>query len=227
MRSQVVHPAPTAKCQDCLQLGQRLKILRTAAFFATHAVPGDPLTSDKAVSPEIRANLEVRYGLDKPLPMTATNGLPPHKQFRFKHASTEGVYTLDYDLESRGTQRLAALAIPMLNALAAGQLIVVDELDASLHHRLTTALVRLFKSGTNQHGAQLVTTVHDTTLLRDGLELDDVWLAEKDNAGASHFTPLTDYRIRSRDDIERVYREGRVGGAPVIGDLALALGDFQ
>lgn len=151
--------------------------------------------------------------------------LPP-KRLRFKHAGTEGVRPLDFDLESRGTQRLAALAIPVLNAIEAGRLIVVDELDASLHHRLTAALVRLFKSRTNQHGAQLVTTVHDTTLLHDGLELDDVWLAEKDNAGVSHFTPLTDYRIRSRDDIERVYREGRVGGAPVVGDLATALGDY-
>ena len=141
------------------------------------------------------------------------------------HASTKGAHPLDYDLESRGTQRLAALAIPLLNAIAAGQLVAVDELDASLHHRLTAALVRLFKSKTNQHGAQLITTVHDITLLRDELELDDVWLAEKDNEGVSHFTPLTDYRIRSRDDIERVYREGRIGGAPVIGDLAIVPSD--
>ncbi len=41
--------------------------IATATFFAMHAVPGDPLTSDKAVSPEIRANLEARYGLDRPL----------------------------------------------------------------------------------------------------------------------------------------------------------------
>ena len=145
------------------------------------------------------------------------------KRFRFQHAGTGGVYPVDYDVESRGTQRLAALAIPALSAIEAGRLVVVDELDASLHHRLTAALVRLFTSKANRHGAQLITTVHDTTLLRDGLELDDVWLAEKDNEGVSRFTPLTDFRIRSRDDIERVYREGRVGGAPVIGDLALAL----
>ena len=143
----------------------------------------------------------------------------PLKRLRFEHASGDGTRSLDFDLESRGTQRLAALAIPVLNAVAAGHLVVVDELDASLHHRLTGALVRLFKSATNCHGAQLVTTVHDTTLLRGGLELDDVWFAEKDRAGVSRFTPLTDYRIRSREDLEQVYRDGRVGGAPVIGDL--------
>ena len=42
--------------------------IATATFFAMHFVPGDPLVNDKAVPPEIRANLEARYGLDKPLP---------------------------------------------------------------------------------------------------------------------------------------------------------------
>lgn len=146
---------------------------------------------------------------------------PPRKRLRFLHAGSAGPYPLDFDLESRGTQRLAGLAVPVLNALFAGRLVIVDELDASLHHQISTALVRLFKRATNRGGAQLITTVHDTALLRDELELDDVWLAEKDSTGVSHFTPLTDYHIRSREDVERIYREGRVGGAPIVGDLAI------
>jgi ABC-type dipeptide/oligopeptide/nickel transport system permease component len=41
--------------------------IATATFAAMHAVPGDPLTSGKARSPEIRANLKARYGLDRPV----------------------------------------------------------------------------------------------------------------------------------------------------------------
>ncbi len=41
--------------------------IATATFFAMHSVPGDPLANDKAVTDEIRANLEAKYGLDKPL----------------------------------------------------------------------------------------------------------------------------------------------------------------
>ena len=148
---------------------------------------------------------------------------PPLKRFRFTHATVGGKHVLDYDWESRGTQMLAALAIPVLEAVATGNLVIVDELDSSLHHRLTGALLKLFKGTTNHNGAQLIATVHDTALLRDALELDEVWLAEKDTFGASRFTPLTDYHIRSREDLEKVYREGRVGGAPVIGDLAVGL----
>ncbi len=39
--------------------------IATATFMAMHAVPGDPLSSEKEVSPEIRKNLEKKYGLDK------------------------------------------------------------------------------------------------------------------------------------------------------------------
>ena len=41
--------------------------IATATFIGMHAVPGDPLMNDKAVTPEIRANLERAYGLDKPV----------------------------------------------------------------------------------------------------------------------------------------------------------------
>ncbi len=41
--------------------------IATATFIAMHNVPGDPLSSDKAVSEEIRANLEAKYGLDQPV----------------------------------------------------------------------------------------------------------------------------------------------------------------
>jgi ABC-type dipeptide/oligopeptide/nickel transport system permease component len=39
--------------------------IATATFVAMHNVPGDPLSNEKAVTPEIRANLEAKYGLDK------------------------------------------------------------------------------------------------------------------------------------------------------------------
>jgi ABC-type dipeptide/oligopeptide/nickel transport system permease component len=41
--------------------------IATATFIAMHAVPGDPLSGEKAMTPEIRRNLEAKYGLDKPV----------------------------------------------------------------------------------------------------------------------------------------------------------------
>jgi ABC-type dipeptide/oligopeptide/nickel transport system permease component len=42
-------------------------LIATATFGAMRFVPGDPITGNKATSPEIRRNLEIRYGLDKPV----------------------------------------------------------------------------------------------------------------------------------------------------------------
>ena len=41
--------------------------IATATFIGMHSVPGDPLMNDKAVTPEIRRNLEQKYGLDRPV----------------------------------------------------------------------------------------------------------------------------------------------------------------
>jgi ABC-type dipeptide/oligopeptide/nickel transport system permease component len=41
--------------------------IATATFVGMHMVPGDPLANAKAMKPEIRKNLEARYGLDKPI----------------------------------------------------------------------------------------------------------------------------------------------------------------
>jgi ABC-type dipeptide/oligopeptide/nickel transport system permease component len=42
-------------------------VIATLTFLAMHLVPGDPISGQKAMSPEIRANLERKYGLDKPI----------------------------------------------------------------------------------------------------------------------------------------------------------------
>ena len=140
-----------------------------------------------------------------------------HKKLSFIHATSgEFPHSFDYGMQSKGTQTLISFLIPALEALAKGSLLVIDELDTSLHPDLTRAFVSLFcKAETNPHGAQLIFTTHDVTLLSSGLlSQDEIWISAKDNAGASHFRPLTDYKLRSRDDIERAYRNGRFGGVP-------------
>ncbi len=61
--------------------------IATATFIAMHQVPGDPLMNDKAVSPEIRRNLERHYVLDKPVTtqyfIFLRNMLPPNPDFGY------------------------------------------------------------------------------------------------------------------------------------------------
>ena len=132
--------------------------------------------------------------------------------------------TLGYDSESKGTRTLISLLIPALEALSRGSLLVIDELDTSLHPNLAQAFVSLFnKKDSNPHGAQLVFSTHDVTLLGGGLiRQDEIWMTDKNREGVSKFTPLTDFKLRSRDDIERAYRRGRLGGVPATDDFLLA-----
>ena len=136
------------------------------------------------------------------------------KRLRLLHESAEGLLPLDYGSESRGTRMFLTLILPALDALASGGLLIVDELDSSLHFRLAQAFVSLFlQRESNPHGAQLVFSTHDVALLGSGLlHQDEIWLVDKDADGASALTPMTDFRIRG--DFERAYRNGRLGGTP-------------
>lgn len=140
------------------------------------------------------------------------------------HASESGEPVfLRPDEESHGTQRLLVHLDIALRVLAVGAVLIVDELDAGLHPRLSAALLELFTSETsNPKGAQLLFTTHDTTLMKH-LRRDEVVFTEKDGAGVSRVVPLSDYQTRKRDDIERGYNEGRYGGVPMVGDLADAM----
>ncbi len=146
----------------------------------------------------------------------------PHK-VEFAHRGRDGaeVY-FDLDDESDGTRQLVESLTPAFRALDTGSLMVVDELDASLHTQACEALLALFASPkTNPKGAQLIATTHDTNLLRSPfLRRDEVWFTEKDVEGATHLYPLTDFRTRKGDNLERGYLQGRYGAIPFAGSPA-------
>lgn len=150
------------------------------------------------------------------------------KRLQFLHYRSEGgPVPLGYDAQSHGTRRLLSLLIPACEALSTGTVMVVDEMNAILHPRLQQAFVSLFKQKeSNPRGAQLIFSTHGVTLLEDKfLRHDEVWFTDKNGEGATELTPLTDFRIRSRDNVERFYRQGRLGGVPRTDSFAIALED--
>lgn len=85
----------------------------------------------------------------------------------------------------------------LLAAFEKGGLIVVDELDASLHPVISGQLVELFQDpSTNRHGAQIIFTTNDTSLL-GRLNRDEVWLTSKRHDGSTELAALSDYRSTS------------------------------
>ena len=123
--------------------------------------------------------------------------------------------------ESSGTVRLLVVLGPIFEALDRGSIVIIDEIDSSLHTLACEQIIALFQSPkTNPKGAQLIATTHDTNLLNpDLLRRDQIWFTEKDGEGATHLYPLTDIHTRKGDNIEKGYLQGRFGAVPFAGSV--------
>lgn len=134
-----------------------------------------------------------------------------------KGAAQEGVTLREFN-ESEGTLAFLGLLGPVLRATNLGGTICVDELDASLHPLLALEVVRLFNDPKlNPRGAQIIFTTHDTNILdRASLRRDQIWFTEKDAEGGTHLYPLTDFKPRKNENLERGYLQGRYGAVPFI-----------
>jgi AAA15 family ATPase/GTPase len=139
-------------------------------------------------------------------------------RFFHKDVNTQETVEFNESEESDGTRALFAFAGPWLDVLENERVLIVDELDTSLHPLLVHHLVkRLHHEGTK---AQLIFTTHDTTLLSQKLlRRDQVWFMEKDEKSATRLYPLSDFSPRDNEAIERGYLNGRYGGIPFLKDL--------
>ena len=108
------------------------------------------------------------------------------------------------------------------NALDNGTLLVIDEIDVSLHTQVCEAILYLFGDPKiNTKGAQLIATTHDTNLLRSPyLRRDQIWLTEKNAGGATELYSLADIKTRGEDNFELGYLQGRYGAVPFTGPVS-------
>ena len=135
----------------------------------------------------------------------------------------DSVVPLPLASESFGTVKFFERSGPILHALEHGQILVVDELDASLHPLLVRKLVQLFQDPKlNQKGAQLIFNTHDVTLMdsNSNLRRDQFWLVEKERSGASTLYSLWDFEApRKGEALQKNYMAGRYGATPNIDEL--------
>jgi uncharacterized protein len=106
------------------------------------------------------------------------------------------------------------------------QVIIIDELDSSLHPLLVQKIVQLFHENTDVPAGQLIFTTHDTTLLDSSIfRRDQVWFTEKDQYQASVLYSLYDYKAESTKKVreDEVYAKnyliGKYGAIPYINRL--------
>lgn len=128
-------------------------------------------------------------------------------------------YELNLNDESEGTRKLFFYG-PMINmVLQKGSVLVIDEIDKSMHPFIVKYLIDMFRNpDINKNGAQLIATTHDTSLLSlDTFRRDQIYFTEKDShSGVTDLYSLDEFAVRKTENIEKGYLLGRYGAIPYL-----------
>lgn len=126
---------------------------------------------------------------------------------------------LDFEEESVGTKNMFLLIPCIKDTLEKGSVMIIDELDKSLHPLLVNYIVKLFNNPEiNKKGAQLIFNTHDTNLLSLTIfRRDQIWFTEKNyKNGSTDIYPLDEFPVRKNENIQKGYLNGRYGAIPFI-----------
>ena len=142
---------------------------------------------------------------------------PKAYQVLFKHNGSKNFLSLEE--ESLGTQIVFAFIPFIADTLKNKKVLVIDELDKSLHPYLVQYIVEIFNNSEfNKNGSQLIFNTHDTNLLDlNILRRDQIWFTEKNKEnGVSDLYPLSDFSVRKQENVEKGYMLGKYGAVPFI-----------
>lgn len=135
------------------------------------------------------------------------------EKLAFRHGDGPELFGLND--ESDGTQRLIDL-VPLLFSDLQDVVVVIDEIDRSLHSKLTLEFLALFHEISEGKNIQMIATTHETALLDLGvLRQDEIWFVERDGVNNSKLYSLNDFKVRFDKQIEKDYLIGRYGAIPL------------
>lgn len=130
----------------------------------------------------------------------------------------KGVSVPSVLFDSTGTKKIAALASYIIEGIEQGRILIVDELDSSIHFKLTRAIVAMFNNELNTN-AQMVFTIHDINLMdcKKMFRKEQIWFVHKHEDGVYVYS-LAEFTaqqgIRDTTDIMEKYRKGVLGALP-------------
>jgi len=136
-------------------------------------------------------------------------------------------YKLDYYEQSAGTQKILSMFFPVYNILNNGGVMIIDELDITLHYSLIKEIIKMFNSVEyNKKNAQLIFTTHNLLLLDYNLFREDqIWFLENnDVATGTELYSLSDIEGYEKNSyLLRDYLNGNFGGIPKLKEFGIDL----
>ncbi|MDE5780723.1 MAG: AAA family ATPase, partial [Lachnospiraceae bacterium] len=141
----------------------------------------------------------------------------------FKHGNDETSY--EYGEESDGTQRIVELLDIILND-DKEKVFIIDELDRSLHPKMTIKFVETFLNFSKNTNTQLIITTHESNLMDlDILRRDEIWFAEREKDNTTTLYTLEKFKVRYDKVVSKDYLSGRYGAVPIFKDFDYVWGD--
>lgn len=149
-----------------------------------------------------------------------------YQAYSVHHVPETGeVVTFDFeDEESMGTNKFFHLAGIIIKALVSGSVLMIDELETSLHCKLMDFILDIFNSSSrNMNGSQLIFTTHAPIALdHEALGRDQIWFTDKTaskNTILYSLAELSKFRpgekpLRKDQKISKGYLEGRFYAPP-------------
>lgn len=129
------------------------------------------------------------------------------------HGNDENLF--ECSEESDGTQRLFDL-IPLFFRENNNKLIIIDEIDRSLHNKLSRRFLELYYELSKNNSSQIIVTTHETSLLDlDLLRQDEIWFIEREKDHSSLLYSLNKFKERYDKSVEKEYLLGKYGAIPV------------
>lgn len=139
----------------------------------------------------------------------------------FAHRTDAGeTVFFEAETESTGTRKFFGLAPTIIDVLHRGGVLIMDELDNSMHPFMAELIIKLFNDPrVNRNNAQLIFSTHNVNLMTpELLRRDQIWLAEKRD-GATTLFSLDDFdknKVKPQSPFSQWYIDGRFGGIPAI-----------
>lgn len=137
----------------------------------------------------------------------------------------KSIYDFDFEDESDGTRRLFDL-MDMILMKDDDVVYIVDELERSLHPKLTEHFMELFADRHNHHKIQLIFTTHESAIMDQKLlRRDEIWFIERDDNNISKIYSLDHFKERYDKKLSKAYLEGRYGAIPVFNRFSFGDGE--
>ena len=132
------------------------------------------------------------------------------------HEFGENEYKLPLRMESSGTIRFIELTLPLIHLINSSKILIVDEIESSLHQELLEYFIDIFLTKTES--SQMLMSTHNLDLMDSSLFRDDeIWFAIKNDLGETRYNCVSDYSdIRKKASRKKLYEANRFGAKPIM-----------